>query len=84
MVAELPALSRVSSSAHAFAQAVTRPFPRPCGSRWLNIIFGMLYTAIILITMWDWAFSVFYGIIEVMLTGLIAWYAWTWPKREAA
>src|SRR5437588_7026707 len=28
--------------------------PRIC--RWLNIIFGAAYTAIILITMWGWAF----------------------------
>jgi hypothetical protein len=54
-------------------------------SRWLNIIFGALYTVIILITMLGaWAFYIFYGIVEVTLTALIVWYAWTWPKREAA
>ncbi len=52
-------------------------------NRWLNIIFGGIYTVIILITMWDWAFYIFYGIIEVTLTGLIVWYAWSWPKQEA-
>lgn len=52
-------------------------------SRWLNIIFGVLYTVIILITMWGWAFYIFYGIVEVTLTALIVWYAWAWPKREA-
>jgi Family of unknown function (DUF6326) len=56
---------------------------KPRLNRWLNIIFGALYTVIILITMWGWAFYIFYGIIEVTLTALIAWYAWTWPKREA-
>ena len=49
-------------------------------NRWLNITFGVIYTAIILITMWDWAFYIFFGIIEVLLTGLIVWYAWTWPR----
>jgi hypothetical protein len=52
-------------------------------NRWLNILFGMIYTLIILITMWDWAFSIFWGFIEVVLTVLIVWYAWTWPKQEA-
>jgi hypothetical protein len=52
-------------------------------NRWMNIIFGAVYTVIILITMWDWAFSIFWGIIEVVLTASIVWYAWTWPKQEA-
>ena len=51
-------------------------------SRWLNIIFGTLYTIIILITMLGaWAFYIFYGIVEVTLTALIVWYAWEWPTR---
>lgn len=53
-------------------------------SRWLNILFGVLYTVIILRTMWDWAFFIFYGVIEVTLTGLIVVYAWKWPKQEVA
>lgn len=55
---------------------------KPNLNRWLNIIFGVIYTVIILITMWDWAFSIFWGIIEVVLTSLIVWYAWSWPRRE--
>jgi hypothetical protein len=55
---------------------------KPKLNRWLNIILGTLYTAIILITMWDWAFYIFYGIVEVVLTGLVVWYAWNWPKQE--
>jgi hypothetical protein len=54
---------------------------KPKLNRWLNIILGILYTAIILITMWDWAFYIFYGIVEVILTGLVVWYAWKWPKQ---
>jgi hypothetical protein len=49
-------------------------------NRRLNIIVGVLYTAIILITMWNWAFYVFFGVIEIVLTGLVVWYAWKWPK----
>lgn len=51
-------------------------------SRWLNIVFGVLYTAIILRTMWDWTFFIFYGVIEITLTGLIVVYAWRWPREE--
>lgn len=56
---------------------------KPNLNRWVNIILGLIYTVIILITMWDWAFYIFYGIIEVTLTALIVWYAWHWPKQEA-
>jgi hypothetical protein len=56
---------------------------RPNLNRRLNIIFGVIYTVIILITMWDWAFYIFFGIVEVVLTGLIVWYAWNWPVQES-
>jgi uncharacterized protein DUF6326 len=56
---------------------------KPNLNRWLNIIFGAIYTLIILITMWDWAFFIFLGIVEMSLTGLVVWYAWTWPKQDA-
>ena len=56
---------------------------KPKLNRMFNIIFGALYTLIILITMWAWAFYIFFGIIEVVLTVLVVWYAWNWPKQEA-
>lgn len=52
-------------------------------NRWLNIVFGVIYTIIILITMWDWAFYILYGVIEVTLTLLVVWYAWKWPRAGA-
>ena len=55
---------------------------KPNLNRWLNIIFGVIYTVIILITMWFSAVYLFFGIIEVVLTGLVVWYAWNWPKQE--
>ena len=56
---------------------------KPNLNRWLNIIFGLIYTVIILITMWFSAIYMFWGIIEVVLTGLVVWYAWNWPMQEA-
>ena len=55
----------------------------PSVSRWLNIVFGLLYTLFVLITMpGAWAFYILMSIIEVLLTVLIVWYAWTWPKSN--
>lgn len=31
-----------------------------------------------------WHFYVLYGMIEIALTLLVVWVAWTWPKRAAA
>ena len=56
----------------------------PVPNRWLNIVSGAVYTAIILKTMWVWAFYIFYGVIEVSLTLLVVWYAWKWPKAPAS
>lgn len=54
-------------------------------SRWLNIIVGVLYTLFVLATMpGAWAFYLFLGSVDVVLTSLIVWYAWTWPRQEAA
>jgi hypothetical protein len=57
---------------------------RPVFNRWLNIVTGAVYTAIILKTMWGWAFYIFYGVVEISLTLLVVWYAWRWPKASAS
>jgi hypothetical protein len=50
--------------------------------RWLNIILGLFYTAIMLVTMpGAWMFYMVLGIIEIMLTLAIVWYAWRWPRQ---
>ena len=57
---------------------------KPNPNRWVNIILGVIYTVIMLITMpGAWAFYIFLGVVEVVLTALIVWYAWNWPKQEA-
>lgn len=58
---------------------------KPSVNRWVNIVLGAAYAAIMLITMpGAWNFYIFLGIIEVALSLLIIWHAWTWPRREAA
>ena len=54
---------------------------RPQANRWANIILGAIYTIIILLTLpGAWHYYIFLGIIEVALTVLIIWCAWTWPS----
>jgi hypothetical protein len=60
---------------------------KPTINRWLNIIFGLFYTAIMLLiaatSLEAWrAFYVFLAIVESIITSLIVWYAWTWNKQE--
>ena len=53
-------------------------------NRWANIILGIFYTVFMLITMVisPSAYYIFLGIVEVVFTALIVWYAWKWPKQE--
>lgn len=53
---------------------------KPAINRWINIVVGILYTVIILMTMWGWMFYQLYGVIEISLTLLVVWYAWKWPR----
>lgn len=57
---------------------------KPNLNRWVNIILGVIYTLFVLITMpGAWMFYIFLGSVDVILTALIVWYAWNWPKQEA-
>ena len=57
---------------------------KPNLNRWLNIISGVIYTVFVLITMpGAWVFYLFLGSVDVLLTALIVWHAWNWPKQEA-
>lgn len=55
----------------------------PAGAnRWMNIVFGAVYTVImILVIRGGWHFYILFGLIEITLTVLIVWFAWTWPKQ---
>ena len=55
----------------------------PVLNRSINIVVGVFYTGIILITMWGWAFFIFYGVIEISLTSLVVYYALKWPRAPA-
>jgi len=53
-------------------------------NRWANIILGIFYTCFMLLTMLmtTYAFYIFLGIVEVVLTALIVWYAWNGLNRK--
>lgn len=53
-------------------------------TRWLNILVGVLLTAIVLMTIpGSWAFYIFLSVIEVVLQSLAVWYAWRWPRNAS-
>jgi hypothetical protein len=56
----------------------------PAGlNRWVNIVFGAIYSVIMIVVIrGGWHYYVVYGLIEITLTVLIVWYAWTWPKQS--
>ena len=63
-----------------FLSAVLPPKP----NRLINIVLGVFYTAIVAVTMpGAWAFYIALSLIEIVLTMLIAWYAWRWPRQAA-
>ena len=56
---------------------------KPKVNRWANIILGIFFTVFLPITMLmtTYAYYIFLGIVEVVFTALIVWYAWKWPKQ---
>ncbi len=60
-------------------------FLKPVLNRWLNILFGLFFTAIMLLiaatSLTEWrVFYVFLAIVESILTASIVWHAWHWTK----
>lgn len=54
-------------------------------NRWLNIVLGAFYIVIMLMTMpGAWDFYILMGFIEIVLTALIVYYAWSWPRRSTS
>ncbi|WP_317131737.1 DUF6326 family protein [Maribacter flavus] len=61
---------------------------QPNANRILNIIFGSLFTIMMLVigvySTNEWyLFYVFLAFLESFLTAIIVWYAWSWPKEKS-
>ncbi len=54
-------------------------------TRWLNVAVGVIYTAIqiAVVSGSGWTFYVAMGLLESVLTVLIIWTAWKWPRSSA-
>lgn len=62
-------------------------FLKPKINRILNIIFGILFTIMMIfigiMSTNEWyLFYVFLAFLESIITALIVWYAWKWPKEK--
>jgi hypothetical protein len=57
----------------------------PKVNRWVNIIIGVLYTFVNIGNLMGetWAFYIFFGVVEIMLTILIVGFAWKWRTPES-
>lgn len=60
----------------------------PIVSRWANMIVGAFFTAIMTLVVAtsidQWMlFYTYLGIVEIIITSLIVFYAWRWPKNQA-
>lgn len=54
-------------------------------ARWASAVFGLVYAAIMLMTMpGAWRFYLFFGVIEVLVSLCIVWVAWRWPRQQGA
>jgi hypothetical protein len=59
----------------------------PAATRWASIGVGLLYAAFVGWTLTApeaWSFYLFLGVIEIALSLLSVWYAWTWPRSAPA
>lgn len=60
-------------------------------NRWANVAVGIAYTAVTLLTQFlaplvlgtATSYYLFFGVVELLTTGYIVWYAWTWPAPAA-
>ena len=59
---------------------------KPSVNRWANILVGVLYTFVNISNLIGetWAYYISFGVVEIVLTLLIVWYAWKWPKQEGS
>ena len=54
-------------------------------SRWLNVAVGLFYATIMTLILVNgaWAFYMLFAAVEIILTLLVVWSAWRWPRQPA-
>ena len=55
-------------------------------NKWLNIVVGTVFTVLMASLTYsaEWYFYTLFAGIETVLTALVVWYAWRWPKTASA
>lgn len=58
---------------------------KPIVSKWLNIVVGIVFTCMMVLIAFTYSevwytFYLFYAILESLITAIIVWLAWKWPK----
>ena len=58
---------------------------KPTVNRWTNITLGALYTLVNISNLIGetWAYYILFGIVEIILTVVIIWFAWKWTNPES-
>jgi hypothetical protein len=58
---------------------------KPKVNYWTNITIGILYFAVSGANLIGetWIYYILFGIIEMIISLLIIWYAWRWPKQSS-
>ena len=58
---------------------------KPTVNRWANIILCVLYTFVNISNLIGetWVYYIVFGVVEIVLTFLIVWYAWKWRNPKA-
>lgn len=61
---------------------------KPAVNRWANIVTGVFFTVIMVLvvatSLGQWMiFYTYLGVVEIIITSLIVFYAWRWPKNQA-
>ena len=59
-------------------------------NRWANLTIGIFFVVFdvgfLILTLFLWhspAYDIVLGIVYLVFTALVVWYAWKWPKQEA-
>lgn len=56
---------------------------KPRLNRIVNIILGIVYVVVMVISVQgEWMYYIFMGVVEIILTALIVWFAIKWPRQE--
>lgn len=60
---------------------------KPAINRWTNIVTGLFFTAIMILvvttSLGRWMiFYTYLGIVEIIITSMIVYLAWHWPKNQ--